>query len=166
MVFLSGQPIIGGYERDLFGIKAGHGTCYCYSGKCFCEKDEMEGELYDYYYLFIFIFYIFHQKLHKIRTCFPEVKISTISLDHLIQKVYTPCVFSVLSSWASVNDFTFCNSCEWVPQLSSVWKDISQKHYCWKGLKYAEAARKSNKKCAGPKGFFWSTVTILTEHKT
>uniref|UniRef100_A0A671NWF0 Proto-oncogene tyrosine-protein kinase receptor Ret n=1 Tax=Sinocyclocheilus anshuiensis TaxID=1608454 RepID=A0A671NWF0_9TELE len=38
----SSQPIIGGYERDLYGIKAGHGTCYCFSGKCFCEKDELE----------------------------------------------------------------------------------------------------------------------------
>uniref|UniRef100_A0A8C1XX94 Proto-oncogene tyrosine-protein kinase receptor Ret n=1 Tax=Cyprinus carpio TaxID=7962 RepID=A0A8C1XX94_CYPCA len=38
----SSQPIIGGYERDLYGIKAGHGTCYCFSGKCFCEKDESE----------------------------------------------------------------------------------------------------------------------------
>lgn len=28
-----------------FGIKAGHGTCYCYSEKCFCEQDDMEGEV-------------------------------------------------------------------------------------------------------------------------
>uniref|UniRef100_A0A8C2JT84 Proto-oncogene tyrosine-protein kinase receptor Ret n=1 Tax=Cyprinus carpio TaxID=7962 RepID=A0A8C2JT84_CYPCA len=41
----SSQPIIGGYERDLYGIKAGHGTCYCFSGKCFCEKDESEDSM-------------------------------------------------------------------------------------------------------------------------
>ncbi|XP_067242391.1 proto-oncogene tyrosine-protein kinase receptor Ret [Chanodichthys erythropterus] len=38
----SSLPIIGGYERDLYGIKAGHGTCYCFSGKCFCEKEELQ----------------------------------------------------------------------------------------------------------------------------
>uniref|UniRef100_A0AAR2J7C0 receptor protein-tyrosine kinase n=1 Tax=Pygocentrus nattereri TaxID=42514 RepID=A0AAR2J7C0_PYGNA len=27
----------------MLGIKAGYGTCYCYSEKCFCEQDEMEG---------------------------------------------------------------------------------------------------------------------------
>ncbi|KAI7805213.1 proto-oncogene tyrosine-protein kinase receptor Ret [Triplophysa rosa] len=36
------QPIIGGHERGLFGIKAGYGTCYCFAEKCFCEKDETE----------------------------------------------------------------------------------------------------------------------------
>lgn len=43
-MFLSGDDIIGGYERDLYGIKAGHGTCYCFTGKCFCEHDEQKGE--------------------------------------------------------------------------------------------------------------------------
>lgn len=39
------EPIIGGHEKGLmFGIKAGYGTCYCYSEKCFCEKDDIEGE--------------------------------------------------------------------------------------------------------------------------
>lgn len=47
MLLLSclGGPIIGGHEKGLmFGIKAGHGTCYCYFEKCFCEQDDMEGE--------------------------------------------------------------------------------------------------------------------------
>ncbi|TRZ04006.1 hypothetical protein DNTS_001160 [Danionella cerebrum] len=43
----SSQPIIGGYERDLYGIKAGHGTCYCFTGKCFCEKDDLEEPICD-----------------------------------------------------------------------------------------------------------------------
>ncbi|RXN37126.1 proto-oncogene tyrosine- kinase receptor Ret-like protein [Labeo rohita] len=43
----SSQPIIGGYERDLYGIKAGHGTCYCFPEKCFCEKDELEEAICD-----------------------------------------------------------------------------------------------------------------------
>ncbi len=35
------------------------------------------------------------------------------------------------------------NSCVWVPQLSSVWKDGSQNHsHCWKGFKYAKDAVK------------------------
>ncbi|XP_052007438.1 proto-oncogene tyrosine-protein kinase receptor Ret isoform X2 [Xyrauchen texanus] len=41
------QPIIGGHERGLYGIKAGYGTCYCFSEKCFCEKDEMEEAICD-----------------------------------------------------------------------------------------------------------------------
>ncbi|TSK22694.1 Proto-oncogene tyrosine-protein kinase receptor Ret [Bagarius yarrelli] len=37
------EPVIGGHERGLMlGIKAGHGTCYCYSEKCFCEQDDMK----------------------------------------------------------------------------------------------------------------------------
>ena len=40
-----GNTIIGGHEAGLmFGIKAGYGTCYCFSEKCFCEKDDIEGE--------------------------------------------------------------------------------------------------------------------------
>uniref|UniRef100_A0A8C2JZV5 Proto-oncogene tyrosine-protein kinase receptor Ret n=1 Tax=Cyprinus carpio TaxID=7962 RepID=A0A8C2JZV5_CYPCA len=39
------QPVIGGYERELYGIRAGHGTCYCFPERCFCEKDTSEGEL-------------------------------------------------------------------------------------------------------------------------
>ncbi|XP_062851471.1 proto-oncogene tyrosine-protein kinase receptor Ret [Trichomycterus rosablanca] len=42
------EPIIGGHEKGLMlGIKAGHGTCYCYSEKCFCEKDVMEEAICD-----------------------------------------------------------------------------------------------------------------------
>ncbi|KAM9476624.1 proto-oncogene tyrosine-protein kinase receptor Ret isoform 1-T1 [Clarias gariepinus] len=42
------EPIIGGHERGLMlGIKAGHGTCYCYSEKCFCEQDDMEEAICD-----------------------------------------------------------------------------------------------------------------------
>lgn len=44
---LSVEPIIGGHEKGLMsGIRAGYGTCYCYSEKCFCEKDDVEGELF------------------------------------------------------------------------------------------------------------------------
>lgn len=39
------KPIIGGHEKGVMhGIKAGHGTCYCYFQKCFCEQDDKEGE--------------------------------------------------------------------------------------------------------------------------
>uniref|UniRef100_A0A3Q3IZM7 Proto-oncogene tyrosine-protein kinase receptor Ret n=1 Tax=Monopterus albus TaxID=43700 RepID=A0A3Q3IZM7_MONAL len=34
------EPVIGGHERGVRGgIKACYGTCYCYSEKCFCEKE-------------------------------------------------------------------------------------------------------------------------------
>ncbi len=50
----------------------------------------------------------------------------------------------VFPSGASVSVLIFCNSCKWVPQLSSVWKDGSQNHTvivgkgsntqkCWQG---------------------------------
>ncbi|XP_056147309.1 proto-oncogene tyrosine-protein kinase receptor Ret [Lampris incognitus] len=42
------EAVIGGHEKGLmFGIKAGYGTCYCYSEKCFCEKDDVEEALCD-----------------------------------------------------------------------------------------------------------------------
>ncbi|XP_076025463.1 proto-oncogene tyrosine-protein kinase receptor Ret [Genypterus blacodes] len=42
------ETVIGGHERDLmFGIKAGYGTCYCYSEKCFCEKDDVQEVICD-----------------------------------------------------------------------------------------------------------------------
>ncbi|XP_034040440.1 proto-oncogene tyrosine-protein kinase receptor Ret [Thalassophryne amazonica] len=42
------ETVIGGHERGLmFGIKAGYGTCYCYSEKCFCEKDNIEEAICD-----------------------------------------------------------------------------------------------------------------------
>ncbi len=53
-------------------------------------------------------------------------KIRKMYTSSSCSKVYTPfskCI--VLPSWASVNVFTFCNSCVWVPQLPSVWKDGS-----------------------------------------
>uniref|UniRef100_A0A667Y2S7 Proto-oncogene tyrosine-protein kinase receptor Ret n=1 Tax=Myripristis murdjan TaxID=586833 RepID=A0A667Y2S7_9TELE len=42
------ENVIGGHEKGLmFGIKAGYGTCYCYSEKCFCEKDNVEDAICD-----------------------------------------------------------------------------------------------------------------------
>ncbi|XP_030628301.1 proto-oncogene tyrosine-protein kinase receptor Ret [Chanos chanos] len=42
------EPIIGGHERGLMlGIKAGYGTCYCFSEKCYCEKDDAEEAICD-----------------------------------------------------------------------------------------------------------------------
>lgn len=39
------ETVIGGHERGLMnGIQAGYGTCYCYSERCFCEKEDDEGE--------------------------------------------------------------------------------------------------------------------------
>uniref|UniRef100_A0A8D3AP02 Proto-oncogene tyrosine-protein kinase receptor Ret n=1 Tax=Scophthalmus maximus TaxID=52904 RepID=A0A8D3AP02_SCOMX len=37
------ETVIGGHERGVGnGIKAGYGTCYCYSERCFCEKEDIE----------------------------------------------------------------------------------------------------------------------------
>ncbi|KAK6328899.1 hypothetical protein J4Q44_G00008770 [Coregonus suidteri] len=42
------EPIIGGHEEGIMsGIRAGYGTCYCYSEKCFCEKDDVEEAMCD-----------------------------------------------------------------------------------------------------------------------
>uniref|UniRef100_A0A673YIJ8 Proto-oncogene tyrosine-protein kinase receptor Ret n=1 Tax=Salmo trutta TaxID=8032 RepID=A0A673YIJ8_SALTR len=42
------EPVIGGHEKGIMsGIRAGHGTCYCYSEKCFCEKDDVEEAMCD-----------------------------------------------------------------------------------------------------------------------
>uniref|UniRef100_A0A8C6SDP3 receptor protein-tyrosine kinase n=1 Tax=Neogobius melanostomus TaxID=47308 RepID=A0A8C6SDP3_9GOBI len=39
-------PVVGGYERGIRdGIQAGHGTCYCLTQRCFCEKEDDEGQL-------------------------------------------------------------------------------------------------------------------------
>uniref|UniRef100_A0AAQ5Y4W3 Proto-oncogene tyrosine-protein kinase receptor Ret n=1 Tax=Amphiprion ocellaris TaxID=80972 RepID=A0AAQ5Y4W3_AMPOC len=43
------EPVIGGHERGLSGngIKACYGTCYCFSEKCFCEKEDIEEVICD-----------------------------------------------------------------------------------------------------------------------
>ncbi|TNM99732.1 hypothetical protein fugu_012765 [Takifugu bimaculatus] len=42
------KPVIGGHERGLRnGIQAGHGTCYCYTEKCFCEKEDIKETICD-----------------------------------------------------------------------------------------------------------------------
>ncbi|XP_004077559.1 proto-oncogene tyrosine-protein kinase receptor Ret [Oryzias latipes] len=43
------KPVTGGHERGLSGngVRAGHGTCYCYTDKCFCEKEDVEDVICD-----------------------------------------------------------------------------------------------------------------------
>uniref|UniRef100_H3C2S0 Ret proto-oncogene receptor tyrosine kinase n=1 Tax=Tetraodon nigroviridis TaxID=99883 RepID=H3C2S0_TETNG len=42
------KTVIGGHEPGLRnGIQAGHGTCYCYSEKCFCEKEDIDETMCD-----------------------------------------------------------------------------------------------------------------------
>ncbi|CAL8257054.1 unnamed protein product [Lota lota] len=42
------EAVIGGHVKGLmFGIKAGYGTCYCFSERCFCEKDDIEEAICD-----------------------------------------------------------------------------------------------------------------------
>uniref|UniRef100_A0A8C6SER6 Proto-oncogene tyrosine-protein kinase receptor Ret n=1 Tax=Neogobius melanostomus TaxID=47308 RepID=A0A8C6SER6_9GOBI len=41
-------PVVGGYERGIRdGIQAGHGTCYCLTQRCFCEKEDDEVAICD-----------------------------------------------------------------------------------------------------------------------
>ncbi len=95
--------------------------------------------------------------LQKI-TCFPEDKISQIYPDLQIEQVFNPSSYcTVFPSGASVSVWTLCNSCIWVPQLSSVWKDVSQKHTVI--LERVQNQRICNKK---PEWFFWRTAASLT----
>ncbi|KAG7462781.1 hypothetical protein MATL_G00188420 [Megalops atlanticus] len=41
------EPITGGHERGVYGIRAGYGTCYCYTDNCFCEKNDIEEPICD-----------------------------------------------------------------------------------------------------------------------
>ncbi len=69
------------------------------------------------------------QKLHKILTYILEDKIRTIYSQSSCANVYTHLfLMHCVPSWASVNVFSICNSCVWVPQLSPVWKDGTQNH--------------------------------------
>ncbi|XP_054654100.1 proto-oncogene tyrosine-protein kinase receptor Ret isoform X1 [Dunckerocampus dactyliophorus] len=42
------ETVIGGHELGLRnGIQAGYGTCYCYTERCFCEKEDIEEVICD-----------------------------------------------------------------------------------------------------------------------
>ncbi len=92
--------------------------------KTFEQDEDVQIFLILLKYLFFFPFSAALQKQQKMLACFPEDKLSTIYLDLQIQKVFTPrllmhCVFF----WSISECLTLFNSCVWVPQLSSVWKD-------------------------------------------
>ncbi len=103
------------------------------------------------------------RKQQKILACFPEDKLSTIYLDLQIQKVFTPrLLMHRVSFWSISECFNLFNSCVWVHQLSSVWKDGSQNHTvtagkgsnmqkCWKTAESTERG-----------GFVWRTVLSST----
>ncbi len=126
------------------------------------EQDE-DFQLFSFVEIFFFPFITALRKQQKILACFPEDKLSTIYLDLQIQKVFTPrLLMHRVPSGASVNVWTFFNSCVWVHQLSSVWKDGSQNHTvtaekgsnmqkCWKTAESTERG-----------GFVWRTVLSST----
>ncbi len=80
-----------------------------------------------------------------------------------IQKVFTPrLLMHRVSFWSISECLNLFNSCVWVPQLSSVWKDGSQNHTvtagkgsnmqkCWKTAESTERG-----------GFVWRTVLSST----
>ncbi|KAG7279833.1 LOW QUALITY PROTEIN: hypothetical protein CRUP_013743 [Coryphaenoides rupestris] len=45
--FCDAEPVTGGHGKGLSGIKAGYGTCYCLTERCFCEKDDVEEAICD-----------------------------------------------------------------------------------------------------------------------
>ncbi len=106
--------------------------------------------------------------LQKI-TCFPEDKISQIYPDLQIEQVFNPGSYcTVFPSGASVSVWTLCNSCIWVPQLSSVWKDVSQKHtvilervqnqrICGTWMIFLKNSGQFN--CSGQTMDSWTTIT-------
>ncbi|CAG04714.1 unnamed protein product, partial [Tetraodon nigroviridis] len=48
LIVVKEKTVIGGHEPGLRnGIQAGHGTCYCYSEKCFCEKEDIDETMCD-----------------------------------------------------------------------------------------------------------------------
>ncbi len=80
----------------------------------------------------------------------------------------------VSPSGASVSVWIFCNSCIWVPQLSSVWKDGSQNHTvivgkgsntqkCCKTKEFVGAEGFSEEQqqfnCSGQTRDSWTTIT-------
>ncbi len=67
-----------------------------------------------------------------------------------------------LPSGASVSVWTFCNSCIWVPPLSSVWKDGSQNHTVIVGKGSNAQKCWKTKDFLGPERFFWRTAGSLT----
>ena len=65
-------------------------------------------------------------------------------------------------SGASVNVWTFFNSCVWVPQLSSVWKHRSQNPTVTAGKGSNMQKCLKTDESAGAGGFFWRTELSLT----
>ncbi len=74
---------------------------------------------------------------------------------HSVQKFSRPALNAcVFPSGASVSVWIFCNSCIWVPQLSSVWKDGFQRRR-WRI--FLKNSRQFN--CSGQTRDSWTTIT-------
>ncbi len=72
----------------------------------------------------------------------------------------TPLNVCFFPSGASVSVWIFCDSCIWVPQLSSVWKDWSQNHtvIVGKGSKYTKML--DNLRICGTWRIFWEQQAV------
>ncbi len=69
---------------------------------------------------------------------------------------------NVFPSAASVSVLIFCNSCIWVPQLSSVWKYRSQNHTVIVGKGSNTQKCWKTKELVWAEGFIWRTADSLT----
>ncbi len=67
-------------------------------------------------------------------------------------------------SEASVSVLIFCNSCIWVPQFSSVWKDWSQNHTVIVG-KGSNTQTYWKTKFVGAEEFFWTAGNVSVQDK-
>ncbi len=76
--------------------------------------------------------------------------------------LFSTVLSKMFPSGASVNVWTFFNSCVWVHQLSSVWKDGSQNHTVTAGKGSNMQRCWKTEESAGHGGFFWRTVLSLT----
>ncbi len=109
-------------------------------------------------YIFFSIYYC-PSKQQKILACFPEDKLSTnLPWSSNSKSFQPPLLMHRVFFWSISECLNLFNSCVWVHQLSSVWKDGSQNHTvtagkgsnmqkCWKTAESTERG-----------GFVWRTV--------
>ncbi len=95
----------------------------------------------------VFSFSTALQKLQKILTCFPEDKFKLNLPWSSNSKGFHPPALNAY--W----NYHVCNSCIWVPQLSSVWKDGSQNRTVIVGKGSNTQKCWKTKEFVGPEGF-------------
>ncbi len=92
------------------------------------EQDE-DFQLFSFVEIYFFSIYYCPSEATEDTCMFPGRQIKYNYLDLQIQKVFTPrLLMHRVFFWSISECLNLFNSCVWVPQLSSVWKDGSQNH--------------------------------------